>query len=402
MLGLLGPLVLVAAACEPVPHPNHVVVDPASTIEAVLLSGDGHFVVARATAASATVPGPGLWLIDRRDGTTSELPLAPDSLLGISDDGQRILVQDPGTTRVWTDGAYVTAAPAGSVFSRDLRFAIFTGLLTSRLTRVDLATGTRTVFGTAGLNATGIGISDDGAIAWYQTTDPVDGCSTTIFEIATAATTVFPTCDAIVSASGNFVAEAPLLDVYGFEGTHFGGSMRIRLFYRWDPDTVIAEMSTIDEALFTDIKVAADRPVVWATEVLATGSVSTPCGTLFTPPCDFTQTTTAIVVASPKGTHRMSAPADLGSVFIDYRPKPTTITADGRFLAFSSGDGELHVLDRLGSRQEVLVGDGALGKPRISNDGRVVVVGENPVPTYPGTGWQEFLADGEAATPVAP
>ena len=38
------------------------------------LSGDGNYTVVAATAASDSVPGPGLWRVDRRDGTVVELP----------------------------------------------------------------------------------------------------------------------------------------------------------------------------------------------------------------------------------------------------------------------------------------------------------------------------------------
>ena len=77
----------------------------------------------------------------RRDGTAVQLP--DETFERISDDGQRILFDDPSSPLIWDNGALV-AAPLGAVMSKDLRFALFPGFFVPRLRRWELATDVRT------------------------------------------------------------------------------------------------------------------------------------------------------------------------------------------------------------------------------------------------------------------
>ena len=71
-LVLSAAAMVVATACEPVVHPGFEVVESStSAVSALLLSANGNFVVATATAAGATVPGPGTWRVDRPSFTGS-------------------------------------------------------------------------------------------------------------------------------------------------------------------------------------------------------------------------------------------------------------------------------------------------------------------------------------------
>lgn len=384
LLGLVVPVLLLAVACDPVTHPDRVVVDPATSLGVVGLSGDGNFVVVSATAPSDTVPGPGLWRIDRRDGTATALPAS--TFVRISHDGQRLLL-DPGTgTRVWRDGAFAVGAPNHVPTSHDLRFAIYPGILDPRLMRVDLATGVRTPFGPAGVTARDIGISDDGSTAWYESDPSVGPCRTTFVEIATGATTVHDVCGRVSGSGRHLLVE---LDVEMVDGIFFtvGGPRRLQLFASASPGVVLTEVVASPDTLFAEVHVAAELPVVWATEVYASGNITEPCGTPFSPPCTFEERTVAIVAATAQGSTRTTSPGNFATL-IQGEPRQTTITPSGRFLVHTF-EGRVRIYDRHGPRTEVLAGDAVQRSPHLSADGRLVVVGEQPATPGGGWGWYE-------------
>lgn len=377
-------MLLLAAACRPIAHPDRVVVDPATSLGVVGLSGDGNFVVVSATAASDAVPGPGLWRIDRRDGTTTALPAS--TFVRISHDGQRLLL-NPGTgTRVWRDGAFAVGAPNGAATSRNLRYAVFHGVLDPRLIRVDLNTGARTPFGTPGMTARDVGISDDGSVAWYESDPNVGPCQTTFVEIATGATTVHDVCGRVSGSGKHLLVELDVVLAGGL-GIEIGGPRRLQIRESANPAVVLAEVTADGENVFAEVQLAADLPVVWATEVHATGNITDPCGSPFTPPCTFHERNVAIVVTTPQGTTRLTPPGDFATL-VQGQPLTTTITPSGRFLMLTF-EGRVHLYDRHGPRTEVLAGDAVQRFPHLSADGRLIVVGEQPATPGGGWGWYE-------------
>lgn len=395
-LALALPMVLIAAACEPVPHPNRVVVDEATTMRVVGLSGDGNYVVVTATAASDAVPGPGLWRIDRRDGSTTQLP-AGATLWRISHDGQRLVLLEGGSSRVWRDGAYLTNLPLSAAVSQDIRFAVFAGILDPRLIRVDIATGVRTPMPSPGVPTSFNHISDDGSTVWYGTDQRQEECIIAFIDVATGTTTVHELCGATVNASGSHILVPTDFEVsVEWWGISVGGPTRLLLYAASTPGVVVAEMTASPETNFSEIHFAANLPVVWATEMSWSGSLSEPCGTEFTGPCDFTEEPEAVVVMTPERIRRTVPSPGIASAVNPGPPVRSTITPDGRFLVHSATDGSVYVHDRIGSRLESIAGDGdPQARPLISDDGRVIVLGEGYW-SETGRGWYEHLADGEA------
>src|SRR5262245_34919637 len=107
-LFVVGLVVLLLAACDPIPHPDFVVREaPTSPVTVELLSGDGNFVVVHSTGPGSTVPGAGRWRIDRRDGAVVALPTG-DRATKLSRDGSRVLITTGNTAVVWVTGASVT------------------------------------------------------------------------------------------------------------------------------------------------------------------------------------------------------------------------------------------------------------------------------------------------------
>ena len=153
-------------------HPTFTVKEgPSSAVTAKLVSGDGNFVVVKATAAGTTVPSAGLWRVDRRDGSTLRLPdgYGPFS---ISPTGaHRAALQPELPPVIWSNGTLVT--PPGPVMPRvsaDLAFALFVDSA-GAVQRLEIATGTITPVETGVPRpaqytyASPLGISDDGKIA---------------------------------------------------------------------------------------------------------------------------------------------------------------------------------------------------------------------------------------------
>lgn len=123
-LGLV--IVTLLVACDPIPHPDVTVREVAgSGVRFRLLSGDGNYVVVQASGPGATVPGPGWWRVDRRDGSVVALPEA-NQATRVSRDGSRVLLEliAGGPVVLWADGTVLTP-PAGARFSDDLTFAVF-------------------------------------------------------------------------------------------------------------------------------------------------------------------------------------------------------------------------------------------------------------------------------------
>jgi len=163
---LAAPLVLALAACEPVAHSSFTVREsPASAVTFRLLSGDASQVVVTATAAGATVPGPGVWRVDRSDGSVVELPAGEPTK--ISSDGERVLVG----TSLWSSGSVLT--PPSTVMSEQLSFALFVDT-DGQVKTWETATGTVTPVETgfprpAGTtSAIAKGVSDDGRTVQYE------------------------------------------------------------------------------------------------------------------------------------------------------------------------------------------------------------------------------------------
>ncbi len=124
---MLVPLVLVAAACEPVPHPRFETVDASESGRVLALSGNGFYTVVSSTAASESVPGPGLWRIDRRDGIFEEETLAlvtghplGNKRLDVEPDLATAYFNEPLRTTVSADGRFLTYAGSdGTVHFHD-------------------------------------------------------------------------------------------------------------------------------------------------------------------------------------------------------------------------------------------------------------------------------------------
>jgi hypothetical protein len=169
-LGLVTVTLLVA--CDPILHPEVTVREAAgSGVRFRLLSGDGNFVVVQASGPGATVPGPGWWRVDRRDGSVVALPDATGATR-ISRDGSRVLLAlTAGGPVVWADGTVLTP-PAGAEFSDDLTFAVFVdadGTVKTWETATQAVAPVEPGFprprGTT--SAAGKGVSDDGRTVQY-------------------------------------------------------------------------------------------------------------------------------------------------------------------------------------------------------------------------------------------
>jgi hypothetical protein len=166
-------LVFFGAACQPITHPTFTVKEgPSSAVTAKLVSGDGNFVLVKATAAGATVPSAGLWRVDRRDGTTVRLPDGYEAF-AISRTGDRVLLRfnQSSAPVIWSHGTLVTPpGPAMPKVSADLAFALFVDGA-GAVQRLDITTGTTTPVETGVprpptlTRAAPLGISDDGNIA---------------------------------------------------------------------------------------------------------------------------------------------------------------------------------------------------------------------------------------------
>jgi hypothetical protein len=185
-------LVLVAAACDPITHPTFTVKEgPSSAVTAEKVSGNGNFVIVRATAAGATVPGAGLWRVDRRDGSAVRLPDGY-TVQSISRTGARVLLRDLNSNRlIWSGGTLITP-PGGltTAISADVTFGLFLDAA-GAVKRWDVATGAITPVET-GLprppNRTVAypnSISNDGRIAQYSLTNPC--CSGGIWRVVDIA-----------------------------------------------------------------------------------------------------------------------------------------------------------------------------------------------------------------------
>jgi hypothetical protein len=128
-----------------------------------LLADDGAHVVVQTTAAVGSIPGAGWWRVERADGEAVPLP---GTASRISADGARVLLDDG---RLWDEGTLRTLS---GVLSTDLGHRIF---LDGGVVKVeDLVTGVvrNAEAGhprPAGTTAvTPMGVSDDGATAWYR------------------------------------------------------------------------------------------------------------------------------------------------------------------------------------------------------------------------------------------
>jgi hypothetical protein len=162
------PVVLGLAGCDPVPHPSFTVREsPDSAVTFQLLAGDASHAVVTATAAGETVPGPGVWRVDRSDGSVDELPAGGPSR--ISRDGQRVLLSGP--TRLWSAGSVLT--PPSSLLSENLTFALFVDT-DGQVKTWETATGTVTSVETGFPRPPGTtevipkGVSDDGRTVQYE------------------------------------------------------------------------------------------------------------------------------------------------------------------------------------------------------------------------------------------
>ena len=167
---LAVPLVFALAACEPVTHPSFTVREsPESAVTFRLLSGDASQAVVTATAAGQTVPGPGVWRVDRSDGSVVELPAGEPTK--ISSDGERVLVGPS----LWSSGSVLT--PPSTVMSEQLTFALFVDT-DGQVKTWETATGTVTPVETAFPRPPGTtaaiakGVSDDGRTAQYELQGP--------------------------------------------------------------------------------------------------------------------------------------------------------------------------------------------------------------------------------------
>jgi hypothetical protein len=86
-------------ACDPILHPTHTqVASSTSGLTAILLSGDGNYVLATSSGTDGIVPSAGVWRIRRSDHTSA--PVASNYAFGISRDGSRIQTFDG----IWVNG----------------------------------------------------------------------------------------------------------------------------------------------------------------------------------------------------------------------------------------------------------------------------------------------------------
>jgi len=393
IVALVVALALVGLACKPIPHPNFVVVDDASSVHVLGLSGDGNYVVVTSTAASASVPGPGLWRVDRRDGTAVQLPEGA-KFERISDDGQRISYRiEPEPSwgaglRVWDNGRIV-APPAFTEMSDDLHFGIFLGFFDGVLQRWELATGARTVIDTGGrVPLYPLQISDHGNLAYYQGGDRRGNpptCDAYHVDLTTMETTM-------QSCQGDGLNS----EYYwvGFDWVWFGdglgiyccvgGPSRIQVGSRNQPGTVLLEVSTVG-TFFEEIQLVGSPPVLWAADVLAGGTLPPGCGGILgEEPCTFDTETLSVVSASLFDQRRFDVDPGMARLG-DHEPMRSSVSEDGRFLAYQD-----HVLDRAWGTDEDLPEVPGRGDRRgpwfFSDDNRVIVSGP------PVAGWYEYLA----------
>ncbi len=180
---IVAAMAVVAAACKPVTHPIFTAREgPTSPVTVLLLSGNGNFVVAEATAASTMVPGPGTWRVDRRDGSVAALPGRSVSggydPVAISNDGMRVQLNDVNSHPVvWSHGVVLSSPSTLMALSPDLTFAllhdsagvmkrwnVLTGAVTPVETSVPRPPGYTSAFPDA--------ISDDGNVATFELRQP--------------------------------------------------------------------------------------------------------------------------------------------------------------------------------------------------------------------------------------
>jgi hypothetical protein len=361
----------VGLACKPIPHPNFVVVDDAPTVHVLGISGDANYTVVTATAASASVPGAGLWRVDRRDGTAVQLPEGA-TFERISDDGQRISYLLPGQVRrVWDNGRIV-APPVYTEMSDDLHFGLFVGFFDGVLRRWELATDARTVIDTAGISPQlPYGISDDGnLVRYHQLRTETNPCRDHYVDLTTSETFVNP-CAEWWTPDNEY---SMVLEDGGDLGTS-----RLQVYATRQPGTVVLDVPTVGH-YFDEIHLAGSPPVVWAADVVVSGTVPPGCGGPFLPPCTFHTETLSVVTASLFDQYRFDVDPDMARPS-DQFPIYSSVSDDGRFLAYKQ-----HVLDRAWARDEELPAAG-ISAPRIfSDDGRVIVSGPH------ANGWYEYLA----------
>ena len=269
----------------------------------------------------------------------------------ISNDGQRIslYIPDPPSPydvgyRIWNDGALV-APPGYAVMSKDLRFAVTHAAgphSSPYLYRWELATGASTQLTTAALNRTHpIGISDDGAIAWYGLSPAP--CQIEFVAIDTGVVDRHDRCGAIVSASGrHLLVQSDFVTVQDSAGNNLGGPTRLQLVPSGSPGTVLTEVTATPGSHLTEVHLADTQPVFWAAEVRWEGNITQPCGTPSTPPCVFEEETLSLIVGTQQGSEQLAVEPDLATAYTD-EPRRTDLSGDGRFLVYAGSDNAIHV-----------------------------------------------------------
>lgn len=385
-------LVAVAAACQPIPHPNAVVREPAGgAVSLLTISANAEWAVVQAGAAGSTVPGPGYWRVSRVDGSVQQLPDRTPWMPGrISDDGQRVLYRENlGDLKVW-DGGVVKSLPFGAELAADLRYGLHINLLSGAARRWEVGTGAFTSvedgfprpvgFEDASFDPGTYGVSSDGNTAWFRLTGS-GGCLTRFIRLAQAIVTDLPSCDAsTVSENGSFI----VFERDRWEGetpfAGYAGPTRLELFNTLSGALVATAEPAIDDAWFSSVHLSPSGTTVWA---VSSG---------------LDLTADEVVAAGPNGVDRF--PIDASMITEAGHSAKATTDHDGRFFAYAPRrDGEpVRVIDRLHGTTEVLadLGAGAASTPLLSADGRLVAHSENQVGNASSstffTGWFEHTA----------
>lgn len=409
VIGLVA-IVGVIVACQPVTHPTFVVVEPPDGVVRLLdLSADGRFAVVKATGAGQTVPGPGLWRVDRHDGTALALP-SGSTFRKLSRDGRRVQVVTNGSDRLWTEGGVIDLDP-GTVMSSNLLWGINTSLFSRNVWRRDIAAGTHARIDApyprppetpqvAEYNSTttrnAYGISDDGQIIWFGLSAPNSGqcvVSRLIDLVAGQADDV--PCVDVVSTDGARMLRgdpqyvAPNVGVLKFNSA--------TVIDRASGATVISIETA--HAFLYNLHLADDGRTLWAVDYLFPPPyppVSRPCGSPGYPPCNGLSAV-EVLAATPQSTvHFAASEPDMLLTEGDWNPSRVDMSPNGRFFAYlgEGNDDPLHVLDRLTGQDEILTGRAMYldvpSPPRsigITSDGRTIAS-----TSLQQDGWYEFLA----------
>ena len=337
------------AACKPIPHPSTTVREqPGSAARFRLLSGNGRYVVVTASAASAAVPGPGTWRVDRTTGAAVALATTAAPVRA-SADGSRILFGTESDPLLWVGGAFVV--PPSGVLAEDLGYALYRagdGTIArwrsadGQVTPVEVGAPRPPATTAAAPTA----VSDDGQVVSYRLT--VGGAYVQRFVDLARGTVVD-------SPTGQQFALAGSGERFARLSTTPGGGGWVELVAVADGQVVRRHDDQSGEAL-TSLRIGRRGDTVWAHRQRTGSTTQGTCPPVQSPiPLTCVVASSLVAISSWGASVYPLGPGFLRSFDID-RGGRFALVDQGRnpFVASSRDGGPTRVVDRSTDQVEVL------------------------------------------------